>query len=431
MITKDNGLRFAKLIHVSVDNGKTGQSNKVYIMEEESNGKIKCEYGRVGKDLVVVYKNSSDWNKVYKSKINPRKGYQDVTDMISEVVITSDATTTKSNIAEISCSKVKSLFDDLMAFANKSIQKNYKVSQDTVTELQVERAQEVLNKATAIVDKGMDVSSINDLLIELYTIIPRKMKDVREHLIGSANDDADVDWIKDFLSNEQDTLDIMAGQVKLLEQQRRAAAITDEESDEEQEITILEQMGLTAKVETDKDNLALVNKLLGSNASRTNKIIKVINNKTQSVFDANFNKSKVKKRRLYWHGSRNENWFNIIQTGLMIRPSGAVHTGSMFGDGIYFANKSQKSLGYSSLSGSYWSHGSSNKGYLALFDVHVGKQKDITSHDSSCHSLSQAVMNREGFDSVYAHGGMDLRNDEFIIYDGKQCTIAYLIEMQN
>jgi poly [ADP-ribose] polymerase len=37
----------------------------------------------------------------------------------------------------------------------------------------------------------------------------------------------------------------------------------------------------------------------------------------------------------------------------MIRPSGAVYTGSMFGDGIYFADKAAKSIGYSSLSGSY------------------------------------------------------------------------------
>jgi poly [ADP-ribose] polymerase len=43
-----------------------------------------------------------------------------------------------------------------------------------------------------------------------------------------------------------------------------------------------------------------------------------------------------------------------MQTGLLIRPSGAVHTGSMFGDGIYFADKAQKSIGYSSLSGSHW-----------------------------------------------------------------------------
>lgn len=44
MITKDTGLRYAKLIHVSVDNGKTGNSNKVYIMEELDNGKIRCDY---------------------------------------------------------------------------------------------------------------------------------------------------------------------------------------------------------------------------------------------------------------------------------------------------------------------------------------------------------------------------------------------------
>jgi hypothetical protein len=36
-----------------------------------------------------------------------------------------------------------------------------------------------------------------------------------------------------------------------------------------------------------------------------------------------------------------------MQTGLLIRPSGAI-SGSMFGDGIYFADKAQKSIGYSS-----------------------------------------------------------------------------------
>jgi poly [ADP-ribose] polymerase len=147
------------------------------------------------------------------------------------------------------------------------------------------------------------------------------------------------------------------------------------------------------------------------------------------VFDNHFSKAKTKERKLFWHGSRNENWFNIIQTGLMIRPSGAVHTGSMFGDGIYFANKAQKSIGYTSLSGSYWARGGSNKAYLALYDVHVGDQKHIHKHDSSCYSLSKAVLDREGKDSVYAHGGIDLRNDEFIIYDGQQCTIAYIIEI--
>jgi len=224
----------------------------------------------------------------------------------------------------------------------------------------------------------------------------------------------------------------MAGQVKLIKQQRESAKDAkcgDKHGAKTKDITILEQMGLTAEVETDKDSLELVNKLMGNNAHQVKRILKVINKKTQRVFDANLKKAKNKKRRLYWHGSRNENWFNIIQTGLMIRPSGAIHTGSMFGDGIYFADKAQKSIGYSSLRGSYWTGGSSNKGYLALFDVHLGNQKEILHHNSSCYSLSKKVLGKDGYDSVFAKGGADLRNNEFIVYDGAQCTIAYLVEL--
>jgi poly [ADP-ribose] polymerase len=434
MITKDNGLKFAKLIHVSVDNGLTAQSNKVYIMEEQTDGRIKCDYGRVGKDLVTVYKGSHEWNKVYTSKVNPRKGYTDVTDMVVEANDDTPTTTStaKSKIADIKCLKTKSLFDDLMAYANKSIQKNYKVTQDSVTEAQVNAAQEVITKAFATLKKGVDVKEINDLLIKLYTIIPRNMRDVRDFLIEATDTKSDLDIAKELLINEQDTLDTMAGQVSLIKQQKTANVIVDgDDAIDTDDITILEQMGLSAEEETDQEAIDLVMKLLGPNKNQAKKIIKVKNNKTQASFDSNLKKAKNKKTRLYWHGSRNENWFNIIQTGLMIRPSGAVHTGSMFGDGIYFADKAQKSLGYSSLSGSYWAKGGSNKGYLALFDVHLGNQKEILHHNSSCYSLSKSVMNREGFDSVFAQGGADLKNNEFIVYDGNQCTIAYIIEIGN
>lgn len=427
MITKENGLRFAKLIHVSVDNGLTSQSNKVYIMEELPDGRIKCDYGRVGKDLVTVYKQSHEWDKVLRSKINPRKGYEDVTDLIAETTSSKDNTTTKT--ADIKDNQVKQLFDDLMAFANKSIQRNYKVTQDAVTQAQIDAAQEVLTKASGLVKIGVDIKEINDLLIKLYTIIPRKMKDVRDFLIESANDKNDLNKIKDFLANEQDTLDTMAGQVKLISQQKGQVVNTSDDTKSD-EITLLEQMGLEVYVETDPKQLELIDRLVGPTKDRLKKVYRCINKSTQAIFDKHYGKARFKDRKLFWHGSRNENWFNIVQTGLLIRPSGAVHTGSMFGDGIYFANKAQKSLGYSSVRGSYWAGGSANKGFLALYDVYHGKQKKILHHDSSCYSLSKAVMEREGYDSVFAQGGADLRNDEFIIYDAKQCTIAYLIEFQ-
>lgn len=439
MITKENGLRYAKLVHVSVDNGKTEQSNKVYIMEEQTDGRIKCEYGRVGKGMTTVYKQSYEWNKIYSQKTGSSKGYTDVTDMIAESIEedTSTSTPTSPKIATIPDSVVRKLVEELMAFANKSIQKNYKVTQNSVTEAQVDAAQTILDDIIKSVKLKVNIKELNDKLLKLYTIIPRKMDNVKNYLLDPITDSNSFDRAKNFLSNEQDTLDTMAGQVKLLKQQKEAAAEaaaeaadTTKKSKKSKEINILDQMGLTIEVETDEEKLELVRKLVGSNLSRVRQIYKVINHKTQKRFDEHVAKANNKTTRMYWHGSRNENWFNIIQTGLLIRPSGAIHTGSMFGDGIYFADKSQKSVGYSSLRGSYWAHGSSNKGFLALFDMHLGNPKHITNHTSSCYSLSQKVMDAEGFDSVFAHGGADLRNNEFIVYDSSKCTISYLLEME-
>jgi|AntRauMFilla1563_2_1112583.scaffolds.fasta_scaffold00620_6 poly [ADP-ribose] polymerase len=431
MITRDNGLRYAKLIHVSVDNGSTAQSNKVYIMEEESTGKIKCEYGRVGQSMTTVYKSSHEWNKVYKSKVNPRKGYTDVTDMIVESV--SDPTinsTSNSKTVDIKCQKVRSLFNDLMSFANKSIQKNYKVTQESVTETQVNAAQEVIDRASAMVVKGMDVKGFNKVLIELYTIIPRNMKDVRDYLANSSDTDADIKWVNEFLSSEQDTLDTMAGQVKLLKQQK-SVTVNDDTKDTQRgdEITILEQMGLEVSEETDSEKIALINKLAGSNAHKIRQIYKTINNETQLLFDKDLKLAKNKKRRLYWHGSRSENWFNILQSGLLIRPSGAVHTGSMWDDGIYYASSADKSLGYTN--GGRWASGSNRTSsvYLGLFDVRVGKQLVKDKHDSSCYRINEQVK-KGGYDSVHAKKGPSLRKDEFIVYNSKQSTIAYLVEFE-
>jgi poly [ADP-ribose] polymerase len=433
MITKDNGLRFAKLIHVSVDNGKTDNSNKVYIMEELSDGRIKCDYGRVGKSLVTEYKPKAKWDSVYRQKLSKTKGYTDVTELIAEPVIVDDTSTPKDNkVDAIKDSIVKKLVEELMAFANKSIQKNYKVTQEAVSEKQVSAAQDVISSITGLIKIGVDVKHVNDLLIKLYTVIPRRMDNVKNHLMSAITDKVSLEKAQRIIDEEQSALDTMAGQVQLLQQQREAADKAKADAGKpikKSQVTILDQMGLSVEVETDAEKLALIKKLMGSNANQMKKVFKVVNNKTQVKFDAHYSKTEVKKKRLYWHGSRNENWFNILQTGLLIRPSGAVYSGSMFGDGIYFADKAQKSIGYTSLRGSYWAHGGDSKAFLALFDVHVGKQKEILHHDSSCYSLSDKVMKKEGYDSVFAKGGADLRNNEYIIYNGAQCTVSHLIEI--
>ena len=115
----------------------------------------------------------------------------------------------------------------------------------------------------------------------------------------------------------------------------------------------------------------------------------------------------------------------------MIRPSNAVITGSMFGHGVYFADKAQKSIGYTSLRGSYWASGSNGSAMLALYEIHQGKQKEILNWSNSHSQLNESKMTKEGYDSVFAKGGADLRNNEFITYNTDQSTIKYLVEIGN
>jgi len=427
MITKENGLRYAKLIHVSVDNGKTDNSNKVYIMEELADGRIKCEYGRVGKSMAVVFKSKHEWDKILREKTSNKKGYTDVTELLAEPVVDKTNGDPKNNAVEaIKDAMVKKLVQDLMAYANKSIQKNYKVTQDAVSEQQVDAAQEVLTKVTAMLKVGADVKEVNNELLRLFTIIPRRMDNVKNHLVQGLDNDDQLEKAQRLLGEEQSALDTMAGQVKLIKQQKQSVETTGEEMSD---IDILTQMGLKIEVEKDAETLSLITKLLGDNAKKAKKIFKVVNLATQAKFNAHFKSAKVKKKRLYWHGSRNENIFNLIQSGLLLRPNGVRTNGKMFGWGTYHADKSQKSIGYTSLNGSYWSKGDSNVGFLILHDVHIGNQKHIYKHDSSCYNLNYEDLQKEGYDSVFAHGGVDLKNNEFIVYNEAQTTISHLVQI--
>jgi len=105
-------------------------------------------------------------------------------------------------------------------------------------------------------------------------------------------------------------------------------------------------------------------------------------------------------------------------------------TQKAFGDGIYFAQHSGKSLNYSDYRGSYRSYtgGSSSQAFLLLFNVNVGKQKVVS--NSGNYNLKD--LRKDGFDSTWAKATPQsyIRYDEYIVYQEEQCTIQYLIEVQ-
>lgn len=139
-----------------------------------------------------------------------------------------------------------------------------------------------------------------------------------------------------------------------------------------------------------------------------------------------FNKSNT---WLCWHGTRSANVVGITKRGLMIRPAGAVHTGSMFGDGKYFAWQSTKSLNYTD--GGYWTGGKSSNSsrFMFLLDVSMGNM--YVAPGSSFYKGPP-----KGFHSVYGKAHKSgVYNDEMITYDfdqkNTQSRIRYLFEIQD
>jgi poly [ADP-ribose] polymerase len=230
--------------------------------------------------------------------------------------------------------------------------------------------------------------------------------------------------VEEKLAEEQATLDVMRSQVELNKDK-------DEDQSDSQEVNLLRDLGLEVEEENDPAVIKKIKKLMKDDASRFYRAFAVKNVSTQQSFDGFYKDARYKKTELFWHGSRNENWLSILKTGLVLRPANAVINGKMFGYGLYFADKFKKSLNYTSLRGSYWARGSQDRGYLALFDVHVGKQLKIKKHQPWCYDLSEDNLRARGtYDSLYAKGGADLINNEYIVYNSAQCTIRYLVEVR-
>jgi poly [ADP-ribose] polymerase len=127
-----------------------------------------------------------------------------------------------------------------------------------------------------------------------------------------------------------------------------------------------------------------------------------------------------------WHGTRRANMVGITTKGLLIRPSGVPHAGSMFGDGIYWAAHSTKSINYTDVRGSYWAAGQADKAFLFLADCAFGNQRIV--HNATFIRKGDL----KGDHSVWAKMGQALLNDELIVYNAtgpsQQHRIKYILE---
>ncbi len=406
-------LKTCKLLMVTVQN-----NNKFYHMQEQEDGAFQATYGRVGTAGVTRSYSIAQWDKKYREKLS--KGYQDQTTLFVE------ATEEKDECAGISELAVRNLVKQLLQYAKQTIRYHYNVDASQVSEKQLDEAQLVIDGLGENVKSGMDEQGFNEQLLKLYHIIPRKMANVKNHLIAKPKNKIDLETIGQLIYSEQSTLDVMRGQMKLSSQKQ------EKPESELSDSNILEAMNLQIEKVNDSKVIDSVKGMMQEEKEKFKAIYQVVSLRSEQKFQQHLNKAKSKKTELFWHGSRNENWLSIMEGGLVLRPKNAIITGKMFGYGLYFADKCRKALNYSSLRGSYWSGGNANTGFLALYKVHVGNQLKLKSHKSWCCELTAEKLKQKGenYDSLYAQGGVDLRNNEYIVYKEQQCTIQYLVEVK-
>jgi len=390
-------------------------NNKYYRMIP--NGSIfDVQYGRIG---TSGYQTASypmgRWDSTLKSKL--KKGYVDQSRLVAETI-----TKEKKNkeYLDISNQVIASIVARLQSMARQAIADNYTISSNNVTQVMIDEAQLTLNNLIS----ADNLELFNKTLVELFKIIPRKMKKVKDNLAKDIKDFGEI------IQKEQDLLDVMRGQVI-----QQTVVKDEEDSEDNEEVinkqTILDVLGLKLE-EITQNEKEMIKKQMDDIKDRFYQAWRVTNVKTQERFDKFIVKEDIKDNRLLFHGSRSENIWSIINSGLKIKPTNAIFTGSMFGNGCYLASSAMKSLGYTSLSGSRWSKGNSNSGFMALFDVAYGKPYNVHSFDSKYYNFDYEELQKacNGAHCLHAHKGKMLYNDEIIVYKEDQMTIKYLIELK-
>lgn len=392
-------------------------SNKYYKIElQEGTGdykyRIYTEYGRMGKTpkkegrfFNSFYEAESEFCKIIKDK--KRKYVEvEVDEGIGSASVVSVKTKTKKEDITAVKDKVLRLIGKLYQSATSYMLKSIDTPLGKMSANQVAKGLEILTQIENMLDRGVTTGwEVEKLSNEFYSVIPVTFGarvDYRKFLID--------DYIK--LNDRKDLLGVMSSVVK--------AQDTLEQKLEDKYASLkIKLKNLSSRSKEYKRLSDFVQSTKGYN-HHFGFEIKEIFEVEDMVNHSQFNPKGVKTMELF-HGSRNENILSIMQNGLKIKPKSAVHTGSMFGAGIYFADQSTKSANYC------WGFDggvAGDENYLFVCEVATGEIKDYET--AQPHLISAP----RPYNSVRGVKGRSLIHNEYIVYNDNQVKIKYIIEFK-
>lgn len=376
-------------------------NNKYYQMTHVSGEPyFIAKYGRVGSSGMQKKYPIISWDKVLHEKLE--NGY--VQREVSFV-----AENKEKKYSEITNYFVADLVKRLKEWSSNVIKEEYDIKVSLVTSSMLEEAKSLIEKMS----QENNLTVFNQLLVKLFSVVPRRIEGhVSDKLARTEKDFSSI------ILRENELLNIMKGEVKL--------NLLNETYKNK---TILDALEIEIEPVTEKEEDEILSHLHYDTRMLYKAGYKIINRKSEKKFQEYCENEMITNIQYLYHGSRNENFWNIISNGLYLNPIAPIN-GKMFGKGIYFANLSKKSVKYTSLKGALYTGWTSNTGFLSIFKVAVGKSLDIYEWSPDMSQYTEKTIKETGNNSVFAHKGKSLINDEIVIYNEAAASIQYLIELE-
>ena len=403
------------------------QHNKVWYGELYDTGDVITRWGRVGYDLQSKdFPGAGEGFLLKKQSEKLKKGYTEAKVIDASCPASSAKPIAVSNLHEIAKSQLlKSSSPILDKLIDRLVKSNvHKITSSTnivlndatglfqtplgiVTPDAITEARSLLADAIPYVKNNRYGEQLNKLVSQYLRLIPQNIGmrfDVRRIL-------PDVTAIQ----KQGDILDSLEASYQAISQGKTASKDTAK-SDKP-----LEQV---FKVDLDVES--------GNDAQRLERWFES-SKKTQHGYD------RIKVRNVFkikvhdmansfvsdnptevFHGTSEANCLSILKSGLKTSPpSTAAIAGKMWGNGVYGAINSSKSLGYTY---GRWGQSSGESGWLFICKFSMGKVHYPRGYGNCSRPPT-------GYDSIWATvANTGLQHDELIIYANNRVNITHLLE---
>lgn len=406
-------------------------------------GQKECRFATTEGEASAIYQS------IYSEKTSPRKGYKEVSLASSKIGSqkargTSSGTIDAKTVQRLADAKaakgeaipvmrhdlspevvdlIRYIYDEATNALTTTV--NVKITANGIetplgilTLGQIEKGEAILQELYKLFQSGAkggakSRSKMEDLSGEFYSAIPHRIGRTRE-----AIQSAIIDSMEDFES-KQETLQLMKDMLQV--NGDAGSVLYDSEAGAKYDALKCKVAAVPRGSSVYKEIADhVVKSQVKFHGIKVGEIFTLKRDGEHEVFT-----DHIPDQRLLFHGSRIKNWVGILSRGILL-PKIVVSMGvnrtdaGWLGNGIYFGDASCTSAFYTS-------PGKRGTRYMAIARVALGKRKEYTKITygiteppagyNSCHG----VRCKTGVSSQFA-------DDEYVIYDGRQQRLEYLVE---